>query len=100
MPVVTMVMVMVMTMAMTMSVPMGVLLTLIQLVFQQIANNGTTKRTQKTMVLLMAEVISRCSASKRTSDSTLTLGVGVGIMFFWMVSAFVWLRVWSLCYVH
>lgn len=79
MPVVTTVMVMVTTMAMTMSVFMGMLLTLIQLVFQQIPNDGTAKRTQKAMVLLAAEIISRCTAGKRASHPTLALGVDVGI---------------------
>lgn len=89
----------VVTMAMMMPV-MGRLLTLIQLVLQQITDDGTTKSTQQPMVLLVSEVISRRAACKRTSDSTLALGVDVGIMLLYLLSAIGWLRARGFCYMY
>lgn len=48
-------------------------------VVQHISKNGATDRAQEAMVLLMSKVIPCCTAGERTSQSALTLWVGIFI---------------------
>lgn len=76
-----------MTMMITMTVPMPmrrpimiiIMIMILQLILKQTPNDSTTKSTQKTMILLMPEIIPRRTTSKRAPDATLTPGIVVFI---------------------
>jgi hypothetical protein len=76
MPMVMVMVVMVPT-PMLMVMPMRMLTTIFQFIFQKVAHNSTTNRTQQAVVLLMSKIISRGSAGKGASDATFTLGIAV-----------------------
>ena len=79
-PTPTMPMVMVMMVVptpMLMVMPMRMFTTILQFIFQKVAHNSTTNRTQQAVVLLMSKIISRGSAGKGASDATFTLGIAV-----------------------
>jgi hypothetical protein len=48
---------------------------ILQLILNQAPNDSTTKSTQKTMILLMPEIIPRRTTSKRAPNATLTPGL-------------------------
>lgn len=62
---------------MLMVMPMRMFTTILQFIFQEVAHNSTTNRTQQAVVLLMSKIISRGSAGKGASDATFTLGIAV-----------------------
>lgn len=84
-------MTMAVAMAMVMPMPMRRMSAMIiHLMLQHVPNNGTTKRTQKAMILLVSEVISRGTAGKRTSNTTFGLGIGIGIVLLWYSLMLIW----------
>jgi hypothetical protein len=50
---------------------------ILQFIFKEITHDSTANRTQKTVILLMSEIISRGPAGKGAPDSTFTPSVDV-----------------------
>lgn len=50
---------------------------ILQFIFNKITHDSTANRTQKTVILLVAEIVSRGPAGEGASDSPFTLGVTV-----------------------